>query len=348
MVPSAQASDRPADAESDFPTSHDVVQRVRRWSRQRRIGHTGTLDPMASGVLVLCLGNATRLVEYYQNHPKQYYAEITLGRATDTYDAFGEQTQRAPVPSLSPAEIETALIPFRGDILQKPPLYSALKQGGESLHRKARRGEEVTVTPRPVTFYQLDLVHYEPPDENSAAPAAAEGDAPGRIALRVRCSAGGYIRSLAHDLGQALGTVAHLSALRREAAGPFTLDDAHPLAAIEDAAGAGKLDGLLLPPGTRLDMPRVVLDAETTVRLGHGQRVALSSDDARAAAQSAAEHASDGLAQGINDAGEFLGILRYIGPARSASAETAPEGETEHPSTAIQASIWKAEKWFAT
>jgi len=123
----------------DLPTSHDVVQRVRRWSRQRRIGHTGTLDPMASGVLVLCLGNATRLVEYYQGHDKEYTACVTLGSTTDTYDRLGEVTARHNVGPLEPDTIEGTLDHFRGEILQRPPVYSALKQGGESLHRKARR-----------------------------------------------------------------------------------------------------------------------------------------------------------------------------------------------------------------
>lgn len=308
--------------ERDFPTSHDVVSRVRRWSKQRRIGHTGTLDPMASGVLVLCLGSATRLVEYYQGHAKQYYAEIQLGSATDTYDAFGQITRRAPIPPLSAAQIEAALERFRGDILQRPPLFSALKKGGESLHRKARRGEQVDVEPRPVTFHQLDLLQYEPD---------------GRIALRVLCSAGGYIRSLAHDLGEALGSVAHLSVLRREAAGPFTLEDAYTLPQIEEAARVGQLAQLLLPLGERLEIPRIALDAETVTRLGHGQRVVLDAATQRAVHSVVAQAEADAdpqraLAQGIDPHGTFAGIMRYIGPAHSSESGT----------------IWKAEKWFAT
>ncbi len=164
--------------EQDLLTSHDVVQRVRRMTGQKRIGHTGTLDPMASGVLVLCLGHATRLVEYYQGHDKQYLAEVILGAATDTYDAMGTLSESAPIPALERETIEQALDCFRGAILQTPPIYSALKQDGESLHKKARRGETVVVKARPIVVHQLDLVHWNGCD---------------RLKLRVHCSAGTYI-----------------------------------------------------------------------------------------------------------------------------------------------------------
>ncbi|NJN83735.1 MAG: riboflavin biosynthesis protein RibF [Caldilineaceae bacterium] len=247
-------------ADPRLPTSHDIVQMVRRWSGQKRIGHTGTLDPMASGVLVLCLGQATRLVEYYQGHDKQYHAAIELGAATDTYDAMGQVTEESPVPALSPEMIERALDRFRGPIMQTPPVYSALKQGGESLHRKARRGEDVSATARPVTIHRIDLLDFLPP---------------ARIVLRVVSSAGVYIRSLAHDLGNALGTHGHLAKLRREAAGAFTLADAHPLAEIEQAASKGELEQLMWPLAQQLDLPRLQLDEETIRRLGFGQHVML-------------------------------------------------------------------------
>ncbi len=144
-------------------TSHDIVQRVRRLSGQRRIGHTGTLDPFASGVLVLCLGQATRLVEYYQGHDKHYLAEVVLGSATDTYDSTGVVAAHSKVPKLTIAMIEQALDSFRGEIMQTPPAYSALKQDGESLHAKARRGEEVTLVARPITFYAINLLSFRPP-----------------------------------------------------------------------------------------------------------------------------------------------------------------------------------------
>jgi tRNA pseudouridine55 synthase len=227
-----------------LPTSHDIVQLVRRWSRQRRIGHTGTLDPMASGLLILCMGQSTRLVEYYQGHDKQYYAEVQLGVATDTYDALGKATARAQVPSFTETEIEHVLDRFRGEIMQRPPAYSALKQGGESLHRKARRGETLQIDARPITVHSLDLVDWIKPD---------------RLCLRVLSSAGTYIRSLAHDIGQVLGTGAHLCQLRRERVGQFDVEQALSLAVIRVCAEAGKLSDVLLPPGYGLGLPQIAL-----------------------------------------------------------------------------------------
>jgi tRNA pseudouridine55 synthase len=300
VLPAGQEEDQ-AEA-SHLPTSHDIVQRVRRWSGQRRIGHTGTLDPMASGVLVLCLGQATRLVEYYQGHDKQYYAEVALGSATDTYDALGKVVAQDAVPPLTPAKVEQTLAQFRGTIQQQPPVYSALKQGGEAAHRRARRGETVDLPLRTVTFHKLDLVELLAPD---------------RIALRAHCSAGTYIRSLAHDLGEALGTPAHLAALRRESAGGFTLNDAHSLAHVEQAGRANQLDALLLAPGVGLELPTVTVDDEQARRFGFGQQVVLNSP---------AEPAEvDSLAQAYHQEGHFLGIIRQI---------------------SSDAGLWKAEKWF--
>ena len=267
---------------SPYPTSHDVVQQVRRLAKQKRIGHTGTLDPMASGLMVLCLGWATRLVEYYQGHDKRYTAEIALGAETDTLDALGKIVDTAPVPPLKIADIEAALASFRGAIAQIPPLYSALKQEGESIHYKVRRGEEVLVQARPVTIYALDLQEWR---------------APNRITLHVHCSAGTYIRSLARDLGRALGTRGVLVGLRREEAGAFRVADAHTIADIALAADAGTLHTLLLAPGSGLDLPAVTIDAATAVRLGHGQAVELAGRVAGASPLAA--RTEDGALQGI-------------------------------------------------
>ncbi len=286
------------------PTSHDLVQRVRRLSRQRRIGHTGTLDPLASGLLVLCLGRATRLVEFYQGHDKEYSATVRLGLATDTYDVTGQTTATAPVPALGGAAIEAALARFRGTVEQRPPVYSALKQGGESLHYKARRGEVVEVPQRTVVFHAIDLVEFRPPD---------------LIRLRVRCSAGAYIRSLAHDLGLALGSAATLEALRREAAGAFRVEQAHTLAGLERAAAEGTLAALLLPAGTGLGLPALVVNTETQRRLGHGQAVEIDSAEPPGTP-----------AQAVDADGRLLGIVRRL-PALGA--------ETGVP-------LWRADKWF--
>jgi tRNA pseudouridine55 synthase len=251
---------------------------------------------------LLCLGQATRLVEYYQGHDKLYQAVVQLGTATDSYDAVGEVVAHAPVPTLTAAQIERVLTRFRGDILQTPPIYSALKQEGETLYAKARRGETVTVAARPVTIHALTLVAHSA----------------NTLMLDVHCSAGTYIRSLAHDLGMALGTVAHLAALRRVAAGAFTLADAHTLAATEAAAAAGTLRDLLLPLGMGLGLPTLTVDAETALRLSQGQRVPL---------EQAADTTDDlALARAVH--GTALGVVRCLG--RQAST-----------------SLWKAEKWLA-
>lgn len=283
-------------------TSHDIVQLVRRWSGQRRIGHTGTLDPMASGLLVLCLGQATRLVEYYQGHDKVYYAEVTLGHATTTYDKMGELVATRPVPVLSPAALDAALADFRGAITQRPPIYSALKQDGESLHYKARRGEVVEVAPRPVVIHGLDLIDFEAPD---------------RVTLRVHCSAGTYIRSLAHDLGERLGTCGYLSLLRRERAGSFSVTAAHTLNTLEAAAQADELANYLLPLGAGLTLPTAVVDVASATRLGYGQQVKLPLDPAAS------------LVTALAEDGRCLGILRAVAPPTGADGQ-----------------LWKAEKWF--
>lgn len=239
-------------------TSHDVVAQVRRLAGTKKVGHAGTLDPLATGVLVLAVGKATRLLEYLTGHDKQYLATITLGATTSTYDAEGKVTSTAPGPLPDRATAEQALVAFRDEIIQVPPIYSAVKQGGEALYIKARRGEAVSLPPRKVAIYALDLLGYEPPN----------------LEVRVRCSKGTYIRSLAHDLGQALGTGAFLSALRREASGPFTLAHAHPLPALEQAAAEGQLKGLLLPPGAGLEaLPAVPLTPGEATALRHGQPI---------------------------------------------------------------------------
>lgn len=286
-------------------SSHDVVARIRRWSGQRRIGHTGTLDPLASGVLVLCLGSTTRLVEYYQNHPKSYRAVIVLGGVTDSYDAEGQLLMQYPVPPLDVGAIDRALDAFRGTIAQQAPQFSAIKQEGKALYSLARRGKPVDAPTRTVTFTSIDLVEFAPPD---------------RITLNVVCSAGAYIRSLAHDLGRALGAGAYLQALQRVAAGPFTLSDAHTMPEIESACREGRLGDLLLPPGDRLPLPNHTLDADTVRRLGFGQTVIL----AHAAASD-----TPFLAAARDETGRLVGIIRRLGAAREEAGWR-----------------WRAEKWL--
>src|SRR6185436_17123998 len=187
-------------------TSHDVVARVRRLARQKRVGHAGTLDPAATGVLVVALGLATRLVEYIQEATtKRYRAVIRLGATTTTDDAEGEVLATAPVPALDPLAIETLLDQFRGQIAQVPPMYAALHHEGRRLHELARAGIVVERAARAVTIEQLDVLDWSPPV----------------LVVDVMCSKGTYIRSLARDLGQVLGCGGHLKALKRTAVGTF-------------------------------------------------------------------------------------------------------------------------------
>ena len=207
-------------------TSHDVVARVRRLAGQRRVGHGGTLDPPATGVLVMALGRATRLLPFLPTEPKRYLAEVSFGAETDTLDATGTVTATADAAAVDEARLRAALAGFVGPQLQVPPMVSAIKVGGERLYAKARRGEEVDRAPRPIVVHELELVGF------------SAGERP-RATLAVACSGGTYVRSLAADLGRALGTLAHLATLRRTAVGRFTEHDAHTLAELEELAGGG-------------------------------------------------------------------------------------------------------------
>jgi tRNA pseudouridine55 synthase len=212
-------------------TSHDAVQQVRRMVRQKKVGHCGTLDPSATGLLLLTLGNATRLTRFLIRAPKVYEGEITFGAATDTYDAEGTVTAEATpeaVEALTHDAVAAAMAAFEGDIEQAPPPYSAKKVGGVKLYEMARRGEETPSEPKPVSVYEFTPL----------------GDlADGRIRFRLACSTGTYARSLAHDVGRAVGTGAHLSALRRLSVGDFRVEDSE----VPDPL-AGRLEELAPPP----------------------------------------------------------------------------------------------------
>lgn len=191
------------------PTSHDIVAQARRAIGISKIGHAGTLDPPATGALVLALGRATRLIRYVQDFDKEYHAKVSFGIATTTGDANGEETERRPMP-IAAGEVEGVLASFRGDIEQVPPMVSALKVGGQRLYEIARQGEEVERQPRPVHIYELELESFEPGEHPQAE-------------LRVVCSKGTYIRTLADDIAVALGGRAHLTALRRTRVGDFSV-----------------------------------------------------------------------------------------------------------------------------
>ncbi|RKH43498.1 tRNA pseudouridine(55) synthase TruB [Corallococcus llansteffanensis] len=236
------------------PTSFDVVRQVRSLLKVKKAGHTGTLDPMATGVLPVCLGEATKVAGYITEGDKAYDAVVRLGVETDTQDAQGKPTAEAPVPPLTAALLESVLAPFRGTFEQVPPMYSAVKIAGKRLYELARAGEEVERASRTVTVHELVLRDF-----------SAD-----RLTLSVRCSKGFYVRTLAFDLGRALGCGAHLEALRRTASGPFTLARALPLgdlASLSREAVAGRLVSLA---ESLTDLPSVRVGAEDARRVSHG------------------------------------------------------------------------------
>jgi tRNA pseudouridine55 synthase len=247
------------------PTSHDVVALVRRLALTRRIGHGGTLDPFASGVLPLFLGGATRLVEYHLADDKAYRATVCFGASSTTDDLDGELS---PIPAPAPTRdgLEVALRTFVGQQLQQPPAYSAIQVGGRRAYALARAGTTVELAPRQVEIKRLELLEWDGTDPDR--PIAV---------LDVTCSAGTYVRALARDLGARLGSGAYLGALVRTASGPFTLDGARSLDEIREAAATTGPDGiraLLLPPDTGLEaLPAVSLTADEIADAAQGRYV---------------------------------------------------------------------------
>jgi tRNA pseudouridine55 synthase len=239
-------------------TSHDVVDAARRWLGTRRVGHLGTLDPLATGVLPLAVREATKLVPFVEGGAKCYAGSIRLGEETDTLDAEGRVVRRHTGPLPAEAEVREALAGFVGETWQLPPMFSAVKRGGVPLHRLAREGIRVERAPKRVRIERLELLAYSPPE----------------LEVEVDCSAGTYVRALASDLGRRLGCGAHLAFLRRTRSGPFHAAQAHPLAALEVRAGAGGVEALLLSPLEGLGLPRVRLTPEEVRRVRHGGDVA--------------------------------------------------------------------------
>jgi tRNA pseudouridine55 synthase len=246
------------------PSSFAVVKRVRKVlarPRAEKIGHGGTLDPFASGVLPICLGEGTKVLAFLLDADKTYEAVVRFGIETDTLDLTGQVVSERSVAGLTALAVEQGLAAFRGAIEQVPPMFSALKREGRPLYSYARAGQTVERAPRTVTVHELELVRFDPPD---------------RATLRLRCSKGTYVRSLAADLGQRLQVGAHLVALRRTASGPFRIDQAITL----DDLAARVADGRPLPFLTPLEalahLPRLSVDSAQALVLARGQRMAWS------------------------------------------------------------------------
>lgn len=240
-------------------TSAGVVARVKRMLGQRKVGHLGTLDPFATGLLPICIGEGTKIAPFLVDDEKRYVGEIVLGITTDTLDRTGTVVEAQIVPPFSSATLAAALGGLRGDILQTPPMYSALKRDGVPLYRLARAGQTIERMPRPVRIARFDVAR----------------TAPDRLRFAVTCSRGTYVRVLAHDLGRALGTGAHLETLRRSACGPFEVTAAVRLDDLERVAAEGRLP-LLTPSAALAGLRAVTVDERTIGSIRRGQQRALA------------------------------------------------------------------------
>ncbi len=282
-------------------TSARVVSIVRRLTGARRVGHAGTLDPLAGGVLPVCVGPATRVVEYILEQPKVYRAEITLGVTTDTDDAEGRVLATRPLTGIGEPQVRAVLAEFVGRIRQRPPAYSAVKVGGRRAYELSRRGISVEVGAREVVVYRLDLLEFEPP----------------RLVVEAEVGRGTYIRALARDIGERLGCGAHLSGLVRLRVGPFRLEDAVSPDALRELFAAGRGSDILYPPDEPLlGWPAVIVGPETARRLRSGQALSFRG----------------GLADGTRvraytSAGGFLGILKFDRSQRALCPEKILESE---------------------
>jgi tRNA pseudouridine55 synthase len=266
-------------------SSNHALQQVKRLFDANKAGHTGALDPLATGVLPLCLGEATKVSQFLLDSDKAYRARIKLGVRTDTADSEGEVIETADAGAVTEAQIKSALTQFEGDIEQVPPMYSALKRDGQPLYKLAREGKTVEREPRAITVYSIELTDFDPQSQE--------------LEIEVDCSKGTYIRTIADDLGQIIGCGAHIIALRRLKAGAFTLADSQSLEELEaakQADGFSAIDAMLMPMDKAIDtLPAVHLPAYTAQFLKQGQAVQVNKPPA------------DGLLRLYEDE-EFIGI----------------------------------------
>lgn len=268
-------------------TSHDVVARVRKLLKQRRVGHAGTLDPAASGVLPICVGLGTRVAEYLSESGKAYQAEIIFGVVTDTYDTEGAVLRTHDTTSLTQEQIEQVLPAFLGEQMQQPPRYSAIKIQGQPAYKLARAGSEIELAPRPITISQLEILDWEPP----------------RLTLAVACSKGTYIRSLAYDLGEHVGTGAHLGGLIRTRSGPFALAESITLDQLESAIADESVTQYLFPADAALrQYPALTLSTEQVTQVLHGNPIRTSVQ---------APQPASTLARIYSEEGQFLAIAQW-------------------------------------
>lgn len=240
------------------PTSFDIVRKVKSLTHQKKVGHGGTLDPLASGVLPICIGQATRISEFLADSSKSYRAEVTLGVATDTYDAEGTVTSTADPSSITYSQLEEVSQQFQGPILQEPPMFSALKHEGKRLYQLARQGIVIEREKRETIIHRLDIIEWSPPV----------------ITMEIECGRGAYVRSLAHDLGQALGCGAHLKGLVRLKTGPFDIKDSMTIEELIAVVEEGRWEQFLYPTDFAIaDMHAAILDSKAERAAISGQPI---------------------------------------------------------------------------
>ncbi len=271
------------------PTSFDVVKAVRRAMGVRKVGHAGTLDPLASGLLIVCIGQGTRLVPYLMDSEKRYLTTVALGTQTDTDDSTGREIAEAPVPTIDKESLATILEGFTGVLSQVPPRFSALKKDGEAMYKKARRGEDIAPEPRNVTIHSISITSLSPTE----------------IGLDIRCGKGTYIRSLARDLARALGTEGHLSALRRTFTSGFDVVDAVHMDHLDKMAGQGELRSKIISPTDALHTyPQVEILPEDQLFVSDGRPIDAGNYEA------IGEINSEGIVCLTREDGHLLAIAR--------------------------------------
>lgn len=269
-------------------TSMDVVRQIKRAIRQKKVGHTGTLDPFATGVIPICIGQATRLTEFLIDSTKEYTGLIELGIETNTYDSFGETTSIKSTKSIRYKDVQLALDNFSGQVQQIPPIYSALKRNGKRLYDMARRGEDIIMEPRLVNVFEIKLGSYEEPFAT----------------VFVKCGKGFYMRSLAHDIGEILGTGAHLKDLRRIRTGPFSLEDCCTLEEAKEILNSGNYKKILRSPDSVLKhLKEVVVDESQITLVRTGQPLSLDLDHPVGV--------NNELIRVYSSEGKFIALLKY-------------------------------------
>jgi len=272
-------------------SSHDVVDAARRWLGTRRVGHLGTLDPLATGVLPLAIRDATKLIPFVDQHEKVYAGTIRLGVSTETFDAEGKLSRQHQGPLPEEAAVRAALAAFAGDLEQIPPMYSSVKKDGVPLYRLARKGEEVEREPRKVRIHRIAVTRFEPPD----------------VGIEVACSPGTYVRVLAADLGEKLGCGAHLAGLRRTLNGPFAIADCLTPEQCDALAAAGELEARISPPAKILPLPQISLSGIQARRVANGGAIAAA--DARGPFERGPQPVPGAKFSALTPAGELLAVM---------------------------------------